>query len=146
MHCFEIDAIEDLKSVAKEIKKEIDCGTRIVLLTGNLGAGKTTLVQQLAHELGIADQVTSPTFSIINEYSFSDNEQKMYHIDLYRLKSEHEIESIGLSELLNSDELVLIEWPEKARDMIFGKRIEVDIQINEEKRKVCVNKIDSEAF
>lgn len=84
----------------------------IVQLTGNLGAGKTTLIAGLVEALGVApaDQVTSPTFSLIHEYG---DPVRIYHLDLYRLEEPHELFTLGLEELYDSGRLVLIEWGEK---------------------------------
>ncbi len=84
----------------------------VVLLIGNLGAGKTTLVKGIAEGLGAAreEEVSSPTFTLIHEYG---NPTRVYHVDLYRLDTEREVESLGLEDLWATDRLVLIEWGER---------------------------------
>ena len=88
----------------------------LLLLSGTLGAGKTQLVKGIAHGLGCRDAVTSPTFVLVNEYvaDRAHNAAPVYHIDLYRLGRVSDLESIGLSELIAGDGIVLIEWPERA--------------------------------
>ena len=145
MTCIQINNVSELEKIAQDLIAEAKKGYRLILLKGDLGAGKTTLTQYIAKKCGILGEVTSPTFSIINEYDI-DNEsiKKMYHLDLYRLKNEHEILALGFDELLASSDLVIVEWPEKAQDLIYGKRIEVEISVKSDlTREVCVNKIDS---
>jgi tRNA threonylcarbamoyladenosine biosynthesis protein TsaE len=96
----------------------------IVLLIGNLGAGKTTLAKGIAKGLGAAEpeQVSSPTFTLIHEYSPS-----CYHIDLYRLDQEREVETLGLEEIFEKEAVVLIEWGERFRSLMLPERIEIHI-------------------
>lgn len=90
---------------------------QLLLLRGDLGTGKTTLVKGIAQALDAAetDEVTSPTFTLIHEYEGMRNGQplKLYHLDVYRLESERQLEALGLDELLTPDSLVLVEWGEK---------------------------------
>ena len=89
----------------------------LLILTGTLGAGKTTLVKGIAEALGAAerDEVTSPTFTLIHEYEGERNGKPvyLYHLDLYRLENERQVEQLGIDELLEDDSLVLVEWGEK---------------------------------
>lgn len=89
----------------------------LVLLVGNLGAGKTTLAKGILEGLGVADpdEVTSPTFTLIHEYPSDDREsaRRAYHIDLYRLDTAEEVAGLGLDDLLDQDAVVLIEWGER---------------------------------
>ncbi|RRA48882.1 tRNA (adenosine(37)-N6)-threonylcarbamoyltransferase complex ATPase subunit type 1 TsaE [Acidipila sp. EB88] len=89
----------------------------LMILTGTLGAGKTTLVKGIADALGAAepDEVTSPTFTLMHEYEGSLNGKpvSLYHLDLYRLESERQVEQLGIDELLEDDAIVLVEWGEK---------------------------------
>jgi tRNA threonylcarbamoyladenosine biosynthesis protein TsaE len=116
----------------------------IVLLFGDLGAGKTTLTQGLCLGLGLAedDYIRSPTFTLVNEYQGTAT---IYHIDLYRLDSLREIEALGLEETLFTNGVSIIEWPEKlyqksnlgqsAPAMGIEKRIEIHISIEEETQR-----------
>ncbi len=85
--------------------------TKLFLLDGDLGAGKTTLVKSIVNAIGIDTNVSSPTFNIINEYYSNDVSIKAYHIDLYRIENFQEIQDLGLLDLLESDNWVFIEWP-----------------------------------
>jgi tRNA threonylcarbamoyladenosine biosynthesis protein TsaE len=78
-----------------------------------MGAGKTTFITALCHALGVTNAVSSPTFSIINEYRSADGE-RIYHMDLYRLKDETEAMNAGVEDAIYSGDLCLVEWPEKA--------------------------------
>lgn len=85
----------------------------VVAFHGEMGAGKTTLIHAVCDQLGIKDVVSSPTFSIINEYRAASG-KKVYHLDLYRLKDEEEAIAAGVEDSLYSGNLCLVEWPEKA--------------------------------
>jgi len=102
---------------------------KITTLTGDLGAGKTTLVKEVCAQLGIEDLVSSPTFSIINQYEHSDNEIKVYHMDLYRIEDEEELINIGFDEYLYSGALVFIEWPQIAEGLLPSDTIGIHIEI-----------------
>jgi tRNA threonylcarbamoyladenosine biosynthesis protein TsaE len=94
---------------------------QLLLLRGELGTGKTTLVKGIAEalEAAQADEVTSPTFTLLHEYEGQRNGEpmKLYHIDVYRLESERQLETLGLDELLTPDALVLVEWGEKFKSI-----------------------------
>ena len=94
---------------------------QLLLLCGDLGTGKTTLVKGIAQALDAAepDEVTSPTFTLVHEYDGSHDGKpvKLFHIDVYRLESERQLETLGLDELLTSDALVLVEWGEKFKSI-----------------------------
>jgi tRNA threonylcarbamoyladenosine biosynthesis protein TsaE len=99
----------------------------VVLLTGNLGAGKTTLTRGIAVGRGAAeaDDVSSPTFTLIHEYA-----PDFYHIDLYRLDEAREVAGLGLEELFDRDALVLIEWGERFPELMPARRTEIRIHRN----------------
>ena len=94
---------------------------QLLLLRGDLGTGKTTLVKGIAQALGAAepDEVTSPTFTLIHEYGGALRGQpvKLFHLDVYRLEGERQLETLGLDDLLTPDALVLVEWGEKFRSI-----------------------------
>jgi tRNA threonylcarbamoyladenosine biosynthesis protein TsaE len=101
--------------------------TGLVLLIGNLGAGKTTLAKGIVEGLGAerAENVSSPTFPLIHEYG---DPVEVYHIDLYRLDTRAEVESLGLDEIFARPALVLMEWGERFPELLPAERIEVRIE------------------
>lgn len=92
-----------------------------------MGAGKTTLIKAMCEHLGVTDVVTSPTFSIVNEYAGAG--QKIYHFDFYRLKNQAEALDLGYEEYFYSDAWCFIEWPEKIPDLLPEKFVRVNIQV-----------------
>ena len=100
--------------------------TGVVLLIGNLGAGKTTLAKGIVSGLGAAgaDEVSSPTFTLIHEYG----EGRVYHVDLYRLDEPREVATLGLDEIFDRDGLVLIEWGERFPRLLPRDRTEIRIR------------------
>ena len=110
--------INQLKEVSVNVKKNIN--TNIVLISGEMGVGKTTLIKEIFLSMKVIDNVSSPTFSIINEYRTNQN-KVVYHMDLYRLKNITEIEDIGLFEYLESGNLCIIEWGDMIEKLIDSK-------------------------
>lgn len=108
----------ETQAFAKEIAKTMKSGA-IVALYGDLGSGKTTFVQGLAAGLGIVQRIISPTFIIMREYKFKGKEAMFYHVDLYRIETEKDIEGLGLKEIMGDQEsIVVIEWPEKIEKLL----------------------------
>jgi tRNA threonylcarbamoyladenosine biosynthesis protein TsaE len=121
---------------------------QLLLLLGDLGTGKTTLVKGIAEALDAAeaDEVTSPTFTLIHEYDGSRKGKpvKLYHLDVYRLESERQLETLGLEDLLTPDALVLVEWGDKFKSI--KKRATGEIAITSEggdSRKITVTLKDA---
>jgi len=110
--------INQLKEVAEDVKKDIN--TNIVLISGEMGVGKTTLIKEVFLSMNVIDNISSPTFSIINEYRTKQN-KVVYHMDLYRLKNISETEDIGLFEYLESGNLCIIEWGDMIEKLIDSK-------------------------
>lgn len=105
-------------------------GTRHFAFYGTMGAGKTTFITALCLKLGALDLVSSPTFSIVNEYETTDN-QIIYHFDFYRIKDSSELYDIGFEDYCNSDSWCFIEWPERAEDVIPDDFVKVFIHVLE---------------
>lgn len=108
---------------------------RVILLNGNLGAGKTTLVTCLCNALGVDDIAQSPTFALVNEYEVPGGD-KVYHLDLYRLRSLEEALDIGIEEYLDSGHWCLIEWPDKIEALLPEDVIKVYLESNLETRTI----------
>jgi tRNA threonylcarbamoyladenosine biosynthesis protein TsaE len=132
------DTIEVGRKLARLLKPP-----QLLLLRGELGTGKTTLVKGLAQALDAAepDEVTSPTFTLLHEYEGTRDGKpvKLYHIDVYRLEGERQLDTLGLDELLTPDALVLVEWGDKFKSI--KKRSTGEIVITSEggdARKISV--------
>ena len=103
--------------------------SNIFLFYGEMGSGKTTLIQSLCRNIGVFDKVLSPTFSIINEYQIK-KKSLLYHFDFYRIKTIDELVEIGFDEYVYSNKICFIEWPQIAMKLISRKFIKVKIDIN----------------
>jgi tRNA threonylcarbamoyladenosine biosynthesis protein TsaE len=101
---------------------------KIILFNGQMGAGKTTLINQLAKNIGVTDATGSPTFSLVNEYKTNDN-QTIFHFDFYRLKSENEALDMGVEDYLYSGNWCFIEWSEKIPNLIPENHSKIEIVI-----------------
>ncbi len=101
---------------------------------GDLGAGKTTLIKGICDQLGVQDQMSSPTFSIVNEY-LSKDDSSIYHFDFYRVKNEAEAQEIGVEEYFYSGDYCFIEWPEKIEGLLPENRIEIMINLDNNNRR-----------
>jgi tRNA threonylcarbamoyladenosine biosynthesis protein TsaE len=129
-------SLTDLPQLASQIINF--AGTnRIFLFYGDMGAGKTTLIKALCSTLGSNDNITSPTFAIVNEYVGAKS--NIYHFDFYRLKSQNEALDIGSDEYFYSGNYCFIEWPEKVPDILPDKYIRVNIEaLADNSRKIVL--------
>jgi tRNA threonylcarbamoyladenosine biosynthesis protein TsaE len=131
-----VDNLTELELQAPELLKLFG-NKRIVLIQGEMGAGKTTLVKQLCAALGIAkDEIHSPTFSIVNEYQNTAG-NSVYHFDLYRINKREELNEIGFGEYLHSGSYCFIEWPEMIReDLADIPHAEVNLSVLEQDKRL----------
>jgi tRNA threonylcarbamoyladenosine biosynthesis protein TsaE len=121
--------LQDLNTISKDIIRSAK-GLSVWLINGEMGAGKTTLVKSICRELSVTEIVSSPTFSIINEYKTSEG-KSIFHFDFYRLKSEVEAFDIGVNEYFESGSICLVEWAEKIPSLIPEHYFEITLQIND---------------
>ena len=135
---FNINDINELSEVSKKIL-DFTFPNKKFILYGNMGVGKTTLIKELSLHLGVKDIVSSPTFSIVNEY-MTFNEEKIYHFDFYRVNSEEEVYDIGYEEYFFSDSYCFIEWPDKIENLIEHNMIRVFITQENNNRIIKVKK------
>jgi tRNA threonylcarbamoyladenosine biosynthesis protein TsaE len=112
---------------------------KVFAFNGEMGAGKTTFIHALCEALGVKDAITSPTFSIINQYK-TDSGETIYHIDLYRLKDDEEAINAGVEDCLFSKNICLVEWPDKASGIFPDDTVQISISIlNGNSRKMQIN-------
>lgn len=130
--------LEDLPELAARISGYFPRVT-VWLFRGDLGAGKTTLIKAIGEFVGVTDAMSSPSFSIINEYETSDG-GRLYHFDFYRIRSEAEAADIGVEEYFYSGQVCLIEWPEKIPSLIPAGYGAVNITFEDkEKRTIAIS-------
>lgn len=104
--------------------------SNVLLFYGEMGVGKTTLITSLAKQLGVTETVSSPTFSIVNEYRTSEN-KVIYHFDAYRINIEEEILDLGFEEYIEQGDWIFIEWPEKINSYLPENSQKIHISMNE---------------
>ena len=97
----------------------------VISLTGDLGAGKTTLAQAICSGFGVEESVTSPTYALVHKYEAARS--PVYHVDLYRLDSESQLTNIGWDDLMSDSALVIVEWPERAGDRMPPDHLHIDL-------------------
>ncbi|MBU5668784.1 tRNA (adenosine(37)-N6)-threonylcarbamoyltransferase complex ATPase subunit type 1 TsaE [Peptoniphilus sp. MSJ-1] len=127
-----LNNLEETKKFGRLLGENLNPGD-VLCLNGDLGAGKTTLTKSIAEGLGINDYVTSPTFTIVNEYYGKIN---LYHIDTYRLDDELDVDYLGFDEYFYSDGVTVVEWAEKIREALPEEYMEINIKSCEGFRKL----------
>ncbi len=129
---FRVESVDQLPQVAQALRTFCS-DRRVVTFTGEMGAGKTTFIRRFCEWLGVEENVSSPTFSLVNEYRGVDH-ARVFHFDLYRLKSPAEALEIGVEEYFHSGDWCLVEWPEKAIYLIPEHRVDVRILVDRSDR------------
>lgn len=115
---------------------------KVLIFLGGLGSGKTTIIKKLCESHGVTDNITSPTYSIINEYK--SDLGPIYHIDLYRLKDLQEVQEIGIEEYLYGEGICLIEWPQLIEDLLPLPYLKIEIEnLGKFTRRLHIYKIDA---
>ena len=132
------NSLEDLPEIAKQLLADYS-QDRIFAFYGEMGAGKTTFIKELCHQLGIENEVSSPTFSIVNEYF--DGKESLYHFDFYRINNVQEAFDIGAEEYFYSGSYCFLEWPQKIEALLPEESIKVHIkEISISQREFTINR------
>lgn len=132
-----IETCQIAKDILAKISNKKSDKATILLLEGDLGSGKTTFTQALAQELGVKNQLTSPTFVLMKKYSTREASAKwvknLIHIDAYRLNSGQDLVNLGWAELVaNPDNLIVLEWPERVADLWRGTELKIKFKFVDE--------------
>ncbi len=130
MQKFILSSIDELEQVASNFISSYH-QPAVFCFYGAMGAGKTTFIQALCQQLKVVDVVNSPTFAIVNEYDTEDND-KVYHFDFYRLKEQQEALDLGYEDYFYSDSYCFVEWPEKIDTLLPEHRFDVKITVLED--------------
>lgn len=134
-----VNSLSDLDQAAISLL-DFAGAEKIFVFEGDMGAGKTTFIKVLAKALGVKELVSSPTFSIVNEYESEGN--TFYHFDFYRIKNLQEAYDIGYEEYFYSGNICFIEWPEKVEELLPEHYVKVEIKmLSENERILSINKI-----
>ncbi|MEO8772488.1 MAG: tRNA (adenosine(37)-N6)-threonylcarbamoyltransferase complex ATPase subunit type 1 TsaE [Ferruginibacter sp.] len=130
--------LEDIENAAQQFLAAIGL-KKVIAFHGEMGAGKTTFIHAVCNELKVEDSISSPTFSIINEYSVPSG-ASIFHMDLYRLKDEEEAITAGVEDALYSGDLCFVEWPEKTRGIFPTDTVHCYLtSISDNERKLKIN-------
>lgn len=133
-------SLEQLPDIARQLIEEVQ--GRILLFYGKMGVGKTTLIKELVKQLGSDDRVSSPTFSLVNEYLNREGES-IFHFDFYRIKKEEEALDMGVDEYFGSGSWCLIEWPDKIKNLLPLNAVAVHLTENDDNtRKIVIKQPD----
>ena len=132
-----ITTTEQLPELAKAIL-DFSAGRKVFAFHGQMGTGKTTIIKQLCRDLGSLDSFSSPSYSIVNEYLIEPGREKIYHIDLYRLKSIEEALALGIEDYIAGDSYCFIEWPELIERLLPADVVNVSITQEDDMREISI--------
>ncbi len=127
-------SLQDVNTTAEQILKHTT--SKILLFDGEMGVGKTTLIKSLVKLLGSVDTISSPTYSIVNEYNAENG--SIYHFDLYRIEDEEELYNFGIEDYLNTSHWILVEWPDILSPLIQNSHTTINIQLNIDSTRTLV--------
>ena len=136
---FEINNENELDFISKEIIEKFK--SKVFLFYGEMGVGKTAFIKSICKHLNVIDVVSSPTFSIVNQY-INDQNEFMYHFDFYRTNNKNEIFDIGYEEYLFSDSFCFIEWPERLENLLPNKYLEIKMKLRDGNRVLRIKEIN----
>jgi len=123
-----------LHAAAKQLL-ERSGDSRIFAFYGSMGAGKTTIIKAVCETLGAIDIVSSPTFTLVNEYKTSSGDS-IFHIDFYRIKKQEEVYDFGVEEYLTGDSYCFMEWPELIEEILPEETVKVKIAVDENEQRI----------
>jgi len=129
-----VKSLKELEGVAEELLKHFN-EDRVFAFYGKMGAGKTTFIQSICRKLGSNDNVTSPTFALINEYNTAEMDS-IFHFDFYRINDLEEAFDLGYEDYVYSGSYCLIEWPEMIESLLPEKHVEVKIEVQEDNSRL----------
>lgn len=130
----ELKTLADIDTAASSIVQKLD-GSKKIAFSGEMGAGKTTIIQALCKVLGVDTIVNSPTFALVNEY-FTNKGESIYHFDLYRIDDISEMYDMGYEDYFYSDSWCFIEWPERAMDLLPEDVLMLKIDVKENDTRI----------
>ncbi len=119
--------LQDLPEIAKKVLTNVP--NKVLLFYGDMGVGKTTLIKEIAKQLGVKGIINSPTFALVNEYEIKDD--LVYHFDFYRIKNEEEAMDIGIEDYFFSSHWNLIEWPQKISNLLPTNSVKIELTKNQ---------------
>lgn len=134
MFSVKITKVKALEKAAKELIEQFP-GQRVFAFYGKMGAGKTTFIQSICRKLGSPDNITSPTFALINEYK-TTLEESIFHFDFYRIKEMEEAFDLGYEDYFYSGSYCLIEWPEKIEPLLPQRHVAVNIEVTDKDERI----------
>lgn len=135
----EVDQEKKLEQKAIELLEFIK-DHKVLAFYGEMGAGKTTFIKAILKHLGVADSMSSPTFSIVNEYALNSG-KKAYHFDFYRIKNLNEAFDMGYENYFYSGDYCFIEWPEKVEELLPKNHVKITINLEKEKRIIKITTV-----
>jgi tRNA threonylcarbamoyladenosine biosynthesis protein TsaE len=125
-------SLQDLPKIASEIITSAK--NKTLLFYGQMGVGKTTLIKELCKSLGVLDNISSPTFSLVNEYQTANND-KVYHFDFYRIEDEEEAYDIGIEDYFDSKNWCFVEWPENIENLLPLDAVEIHLSLLDDEQR-----------
>ena len=125
-------SLDDLSTIATTIISSVE--NKTLLFYGQMGVGKTTLIKEICNQIGVLDPISSPTFSLVNEYQTSKN-KKVFHFDFYRIEAEEEAFDLGIEEYFDTGDWCLIEWPENIENLLPLGAVQIHLTILEDEQR-----------
>ena len=125
-------SLEDLSSIATQLISSVE--NKTLLFNGQMGVGKTTLIKEICKQLGVLDNISSPTFSLVNEYQTS-KEETVFHFDFYRIEEEEEALDMGIEEYFDNNAWCLVEWPENIENLLPLDAVQIHLSILDDEQR-----------